>query len=180
MNFRSNRDQKLSQKKTSEVPAVTLLQKTDLAGALQLDIYKVKAPTDMVVKKVEGEEVSFVTGKGKKSKKGTKTSGLWLTRSLRVSTSSSCFHISLPTLIALPSLSTPPPGLRMRSHVWSRIPRLRSLDSRLAAKEKAKAGVEALVKRIFKSIGEAPVIMKMRALSMPCYECTHPLRCSLF
>ena len=46
-----------------------------LAGVPQLDIRKVEAPIDMVARKRKGEEAYFAAGKGKKSRKGTKSNG---------------------------------------------------------------------------------------------------------
>lgn len=100
---------------TSEVPAITSAaeqKKADLAGVPQLDIRKVEAPADMVVRKKKGEEEEayFVSGKGKKSKRGTKANGHNSPALSTPSTSSSHFHIPLPTLTALLGLSIPPPG----------------------------------------------------------------------
>ena len=101
---------------TSEVPAITSAaeQKTGLTGVPQLDIRKVEVPTDLVARKKKGEEEEayFVAGKGKKSKKGAKTNGHGAPALSTPSTSSSNFHIPLPTLTALLMLSIPPPGSR--------------------------------------------------------------------
>jgi hypothetical protein len=99
---------------TSEVPVVTSAAEqktTSLTGVPQLDIRKVEVPTDMVARKKKGEEdeAYFVAGKGKKSKKGQKTNGRD-SPALTTPSTSSAFHIPLPTLTALLSLSIPPPG----------------------------------------------------------------------
>ena len=146
---------------TSEVPVVTSAaeqKKTALAGVPELDIRKVETPTDMVVRKKKGEEEAyFVAGKGKKSKKGPKTSGQNSPALSTPSTSSSQFHIPLPTLTALLSLSIPPPGSK------DEIPRVVEdlktkkawfeTNQMLATKDKiAKAEVE--IKKILKSVGK--------------------------
>ena len=147
---------------TSEVPAVTSAAErktTGLAGVPELDIRKVEAPKDMVVRKKKGEEEEayFVAGKGKKSKRGPKTSGHNSPALSTPSTSSSQFHIPLPTLTALLSLSIPPPGSK------DEIPRVVEdlktkkawfvANQELATKEKiAKAEVE--IKRILKNVGK--------------------------
>lgn len=147
---------------TSEVPAVTSAAErktTGLAGVPELDIRKVEAPKDMVLRKKKGEEEEayFVAGKGKKSKRGPKTSGHNSPALSTPSTSSSQFHIPLPTLTALLSLSIPPPGSK------DEIPRVVEdlktkkawfvANQELATKEKiAKAEVE--IKRILKNVGK--------------------------
>ena len=102
---------------TSEVPVITSAaeqKKADLVGVPQLDIRKVEAPADMVVRKKKGEEEEayFVSKKGKKSKKGTKADGYNSPALTTPSTSSSHLQIPLPTLTALLMLSIPPPGSR--------------------------------------------------------------------
>jgi len=145
---------------TSEVPVVTSAAEpkaTSLAGVPQLDIRKVDAPTDMIAKKKKGEEEEayFVAGKGKKSKRGPRTNGLNPPALSTPSTSTSQFHIPLPTLTALLSLSIPPPGSK------DEIPRVVEdlkmkkawfeANQELATKEKiAKADVE--IERILKSV----------------------------
>ena len=147
---------------TSEVPVVTSAAEqkaVNLAGVPQLDIRKVEAPTDVIVRKKKGEEEEayFVAGKGKKSKRGPKTSGHNSPALSTPSTSSSQFHIPLPTLTALLSLSIPPPGSK------DEIPRVVEdlktkkawfvANQELATKEKiAKAEVE--IKRILKNVGK--------------------------
>jgi len=147
---------------TSEVPAVTSAaeqKKAGLAGVPELDIRKVEVPTDMVVRKKKGEEEEayFVAGKGKKSKKGPKTSGHNSPALSTPSTSSSQFHIPFPTLTALLSLSISPPGSK------DEIPRVVEdlkmkkawfeANQELATKDKiAKAEVE--IKKILRSVGK--------------------------
>ena len=151
----------LSKGTTSEVPAVTSAaerKKVGLAGVPELDIRKVEAPTDMVVRKKKGEEEEayFVAGKGKKSKKGPKTGGPNSPALSTPSTSSSQFHIPLPTLTALLSLSIPPPGSK------DEIPRVVDdlktkkawfeANQEVATKDQiAKAEVE--IKKILKRVG---------------------------
>lgn len=146
---------------TSEVPVVTSAAEqkaTGLAGVPQLEIRKVEAPTDMIARKKKGEEEEayFVAGKGKKSKRGPKTNGLNPPALSTPSTSTSQFHIPLPTLTALLSLSIPPPGSK------DEIPRVVEdlktkkawfeANQELATKEKiAKADVE--IERILKNAG---------------------------
>ena len=144
---------------TSEVPAVTSAaeqKKADLTGVPQLDIRKVEAPADMVVRKKKGEEESyFVAGKGKKSKKGTKANGHNSPALTTPSSSTSHFHIPLPTLTALLSLSIPPPSSK------DEIPRVVEdlktkkawfeANQELATKEKV-AEAETEIKRILKSV----------------------------
>ena len=147
---------------TSEVPAVTSATErkaAGLAGVPELDIRKVEAPTDMVARKKKGEEEEayFVAGKGKKSKKGSKGTGHNSPALSTPSTSSSQFHIPLPTLTALLSLSIPPPGSK------DEIPRVVEdlktkkawfeANQELATKDKvAKAEVD--IRRILKSVGK--------------------------
>ncbi|KAF9782830.1 hypothetical protein BJ322DRAFT_1110709 [Thelephora terrestris] len=143
-------------------------QKTDLAGVHQLDIRKVEAPADIVTSlKGEDEEAYFVARKGKKSKKGTKTNGHTLPVLPTLSTSSSHFQVSLPTLTALLSFSVPPPASK------DEIPRVVEdlktkkawfeANQEPATKEKV-AEAEAEIKRILMSVrddtngdGEVPV-----------------------
>ena len=147
---------------TSEVPAVTSAAErktTGLAGVPELDIRKVEAPKDMVLRKKKGEEEEayFVAGKGKKSKRGPKTSGHNSPALSTPSTSSSQFHIPLPTLTALLSLSIPPPG--SKDEILRVVEDLKTkkawfvANQELATKEKiAKAEVE--IKRILKNVGK--------------------------
>ena len=146
---------------TSEVPTITSAAErkvTGLAGIPELDIRKVEVPTGMVARKKKGEEEEayFVAGKSKKSKKGQKNSGHNSPALSTPSTSSSQFHIPLPTLTALLSLSIPPPSSK------DEIPRvvedLRTkkawfeANQELATKDKiAKAEVE--IKKILKGVG---------------------------
>ena len=147
---------------TSEVPVVTSAAEekaTGLTGVPQLDIRKVEAPTDMVARKKKGEEEEayFVSGKGKKSKKGPKTNGHSSPALSSPSTSTSQFHIPLPTLTALLSLSIPPPGSK------DDIPRVVEdlktkkawfeANQELATKEKV-AKADADIERILKSVGK--------------------------
>jgi len=146
---------------TSEVPVVTSAAEqkaASLAGVPELDIRTVEAPADMVVRKKKGEEeVYFVAGKGKKSKKGPKTNGQSSPALSTPSTSSSQFHIPLPTLTALLSLSIPPPGS------GDEIPRVIEdlktkkawfeANQELATKDKI-TKAEAEIKRILKSVGK--------------------------
>ena len=145
---------------TSEVPAVTSAaeqKKAALVGVPQLDIRKVEAPTDMVVRKKKGgeEEAYFVAGKGKKPKKGAKSNGHNSPALTTPSTSTSHFQIPLPTLTALLMLSIPPPSSR------DEIPRVVEdlktkkawfeANQELATKERvAKAEVE--IERILKNV----------------------------
>ena len=146
----------------AEVPVVTPAaeQKAEsLAGVPQLDIRKVEAPTDMVARKKKGEEEEayFVAGKGKKSKRGPKANGRDSPALSTPSTSSSQFHITLPTLTALLSLSIPPPGSK------DEIPRVVEdlktkkawfeANQELATKDKI-AKTELEIKRILKNIGK--------------------------
>lgn len=151
----------LSKGTTSEVPTVTSAAErrtTSLAGIPELDIRKVEAPTDVVVRKKKGEEEEayFVAGKGKRSKKGSKNNGHNSPALSTPSTSSSQFQIPLPTLTALLSLSIPPPSSK------DEIPRVVEdlktkkawfeANQELATKDKvAKAEVE--IKKILKSVG---------------------------
>jgi len=146
---------------TSEVPVVTSAAEQKAAGftgAPQLDIRKVEAPTDLVARKKKGEEEAyFVAGKGKKSKKGPKTSGRNSPALTSPSTSSSQFHIPFSTLTALLSLSIPPPGSR------DEIPRVVEdlktkkawfeANQELATKDKI-AKAELDIKRILKNVGK--------------------------
>ena len=147
---------------TSEVPIVTSAAEqkaASLTGVPQLDIRKVEAPTDMVVRKKKGEEEEayFVAGKGKKSKRGQKTSGRGSPALSTPSTSSSQFHIPFSTLTALLSLSIPPPGSR------DEIPRVVEdlktkkawfeANQELATKDKI-AKAELDIKRILKNVGK--------------------------
>ena len=147
---------------TSEVPVVTSVadqKATGFTGAPQLDIRKVEAPTDLVARKKKGEEEEayFVAGKGKKSKRGPKTSGRNSPALTSPSTSSSQFNIPLSTLTALLSLSIPPPGSR------DEIPRVVEdlktkkawfeANQELATKDKI-AKAELDIKRILKNIGK--------------------------
>lgn len=156
---------------TSEVPVITSAaeqKKTSPAGVPQLDIRKVEAPTDMVARKKKGEEEEayFVAGKGKKSKKGTKANGLNSPALTTPSTSSSHFHIPLPTLTALLMLSIPPPGSK------DEIPRVIEdlktkkawfeANQELATKEKV-AKAEDEIQKILKGVkkgtnGDAPPV----------------------
>jgi len=150
----------LSKGTTSEVPVITSAaerKKVGLTGVPELDIRKVEAPADMVVRKKGEEEAYFVAGKGKKSKKGPKTGGHNSPALSTPSTSSSQFHIPLPTLTALLSLSIPPPGSK------DEIPRVVDdlktkkawfeANQEVATKDQiAKAEVE--IKRILKSVGK--------------------------
>jgi len=145
---------------TSEVPVVTSAAEQKVAGLTgvpQLDIRKVEAPTDLVARKKKGEEEEayFVAGKGKKSKRGPKTSGR-NSPALTSPSTSSQFHIPFSTLTALLSLSIPPPGSR------DEIPRVTEdlktkkawfeANQELATKDKvAKAELE--IKRILKNVG---------------------------
>ena len=147
---------------TSEVPVITSAaerKKMGLAGIPELEIRKVEAPTDVIVRKKKGEEEEayFVSGKGKKSKKGPKTSGQNSPALSTPSTSSSQFHIPLPTLTALLSLSISPPSSK------DEIPRVVEdlktkkawfeVNQELATKDRiAKAEVE--IKKILKSVGK--------------------------
>ena len=146
---------------TSEVPVVTSAAEqkaVSLAGVPQLDIRKVEAPTDVIVRKKKGEEEEayFVAGKGKKSKRGPKTNGRNSPALSTPSTSNSQFHIPFPTLTALLSLSIPPPSSK------DEIPRVVEdlktkkawfeANQELATKDKiAKAELE--IKRILKNVG---------------------------
>jgi len=145
---------------TSEVPAITSAAEqkaAELTGVPQLNIRKVEAPVDLVARKKKGEEddVYFVSGKGKKSKKGPKTNGQNSPALSTPSTSSSQLHIPLPTLTALLSLSIPPPGS------GDEIPRVIedlktkkawfAANQELATKEKV-AKAEADIERILKSV----------------------------
>jgi len=147
---------------TSDVPVVTSVadqKATGFTGAPQLDIRKVEAPTDLVARKKKGEEEEayFVAGKGKKSKRGPKTSGRNSPALTSPSTSSSQFNIPLSTLTALLSLSIPPPGSR------DEIPRVVEdlktkkawfeANQELATKDKI-AKAELDIKRILKNIGK--------------------------
>lgn len=88
----------------SEIPQVTLSEKTDVVGVPKLEIRKVEAVAEGLVVRKKEEEDYFVGGKGKKGKKGgAKTNGS------AESTSSSQLNIPLSTLSALLSLSIPPP-----------------------------------------------------------------------
>ena len=147
---------------TSEVPAVISAaeqKKEGVAGVPQLDIRKVEAPVDMVVRKKKGEEEAyFVAGKSKKSKKGTKSNGHNSPALTTPSTSTSHFQIPLPTLTALLSLSIPPPSSR------DEIPRVVEdlktkkawfeANQERATKEKV-AEAEVEIKRILKSVKKA-------------------------
>ena len=146
---------------TSEVPVVTSAAEqkaVSLAGVPQLDIRKVEAPTDVIVRKKKGEEEEayFVAGRGKKSKRGPKTNGRNSPALSTPSTSNSQFHIPFPTLTALLSLSIPPPSSK------DEIPRVVEdlktkkawfeANQELATKDKiAKAELE--IKRILKNVG---------------------------
>lgn len=148
---------------TSEVPVVTSAAADQKAavvtGVPQLDIRKVEAPTDLVARKKKGdeEEAYFVAGKGKKSKRGQKTSGRNSPALTSPSTSSSQFHIPFSTLTALLSLSIPPPGSR------DEIPRVVEdlktkkawfeANQELATKDKI-AKAELDIKRILKNVGK--------------------------
>ena len=147
---------------SSEVPAVTSAaeqKKAGLAGVPQLDIRRVEAPTDLVARKKKGEEdeAYFVAGKGKKSKKGTKSNGHNSPALSTPSTSSSHFQIPLPTLTALLSLSIPPPASK------DEIPRVVEdlktkkawfeANQELATKEKI-AKAEAEIARILRSVNK--------------------------
>ena len=147
---------------TSEVPVITSAAEQKVAGVTgvpQLDIRKVEAPTDLVARKKKGEEEEayFVAGKGKKSKRGQKTSGRNSPALTSPSTSSSQFHIPFPTLTALLSLSIPPPGSR------DEIPRVVEdlktkkawfeANQELATKDKV-AKAELDIKRILKNVGK--------------------------
>ena len=146
---------------TSEVPVVTSAAEqkaVSLAGVPQLDIRKVEAPTDVIVRKKKGEEEEayFVAGKGKKSKRGPKTNGRNSPALSTPSTSNSQFHIPFPTLTALLSLSIPPPGSK------DEIPRVVEdlktkkawfeANQELATKDKI-AKAELDIKRILKNVG---------------------------
>ena len=147
---------------TSEVPVVTSAAEqkaVNLAGVPQLDIRKVEAPTDVIVRKKKGEEEEayFVAGKGKKSKRGPKTNGRNSPALSTPSTSNSQFHIPFPTLTALLSLSIPPPGSK------DEIPRVVEdlktkkawfeANQELATKDKI-AKAELDIKRILKNVGK--------------------------
>ena len=147
---------------TSEVPVVTSAAEqkaVSLAGVPQLDIRKVEAPTDVIVRKKKGEEEEayFVAGKGKKSKRGPKTNGRNSPALSTPSTSSSQFHIPFPTLTALLSLSIPPPSSK------DEIPRVVEdlktkkawfeANQELATKDKI-AKAELDIKRILKNVGK--------------------------
>ena len=147
---------------TSEVPVVTSAAEqkaVSLAGVPQLDIRKVEAPTDVIVRKKKGEEEEayFVAGKGKKSKRGPKTNGRNSPALSTPSTSNSQFHIPFPTLTALLSLSIPPPGSK------DEIPRVVEdlktkrawfeANQELATKDKI-AKAELDIKRILKNVGK--------------------------
>lgn len=144
---------------TSEVPVITSAaeKKEGLVGVPELDIRQVEAPADAVVRKKKGEEeeVYFVAGKSKKSKKGMKSNGQNSPALTTPSTSSSHLQIPLPTLTALLMLSIPPPGSK------DEIPRVIEdlktkkiwfeANQELASKEKvAKAEVE--IQRILKGV----------------------------
>ena len=147
---------------TSEVPVVTSAAEqkaVSLAGVPQLDIRKVEAPTDVIVRKKKGEEdeAYFVAGKGKKSKRGPKTNGRNSPALSTPSTSNSQFHIPFPTLTALLSLSIPPPSSK------DEIPRVVEdlktkkawfeANQELATKDKI-AKAELDIKRILKNVGK--------------------------
>ena len=147
---------------TAEVPVVTSAaeeKKAGLVGVPELDIRKVEAPANMIARKKKGEEEEayFVSGKGKKSKKGQKAGGRDSPALTTPSTSASQFNIPLSTLTALLSLSIPPPGSR------DEIPRVVEdlktkrawfeANQELATKEKvAKAEVE--IARVLRSLGK--------------------------
>jgi len=145
---------------TSEVPVITSAaekKKEGLVGVPELDIRQVEAPANAVVRKKKGEEeeVYFIAGKSKKSKKGMKSNGQNSPALTTPSTSSSHLQIPLPTLTALLMLSIPPPGSKdeiprviedlKTKRVWF------EANQELASKEKvAKAEVE--IQRILKGV----------------------------
>lgn len=100
--------------KSSAQPASSTLEtKSPVQGVPELELRKVEAPADMVVRKKKGadDEAYFVGGKSKKSKKGQsgpKAVNLSESNSGDGSTSSQT-HLPLATLTALLAMSITPP-----------------------------------------------------------------------
>ncbi|KAI0796641.1 hypothetical protein C8Q75DRAFT_845999 [Abortiporus biennis] len=100
-----------SGKTTSHAALSTTIEKAEVVGVPKLEIRKVEAPSDVVVRKKKGEEEEsyFVGGgKGKKGKKGGKHTPTAESPTVPEPTSAN-LHVPLATLSALLTLSIPPP-----------------------------------------------------------------------